>query len=182
MSNVLVVVARPDDKVSGCGRTITLHSDSCDQAHVLIVSEGAISPQQQRDRDSAKAETSALGQSAHLAGANLGANGMERLDLLDNRLYSLERLDLLKRIEDRIPCYQLQVVYRHHAGDVKMDPRRLHAAVVTNCLSALAAYSSEMLSNLHARSIEAQEQLARWSVPQVGVEATELLCLMRQLA
>ena len=172
MNNVLLVVAHPGDEVSGCGRTITLHSEACDQAHVLIVSEGAISPQHQRDRDSAKAEPSALGQSAHLAGANLGANGMERLDLVDNRLDLLERLYLIKRIEDRLPCYQHQVVYLHHAGDVKMDPRRLHAAVVTTCISALAAYAIEMLSSLHTRSIEARlvvdRQWSRYALPHLG--------------
>lgn len=182
MNNVLVVVARPDDEVSGCGWAITLHSEACYQAHVLIVSEGAISPQQQRARDSAKAEPSGLGQSAHLAGVNLGANGMERLVLLDNRLDSLERLDLIKWIEDRIPCYQHQVVYLNDAGDVKMDPRRLHAAVVTICLSALAAFASEMYSWLHARLIDALEQMARWQGAKVGVEAAEEFCLLRQLA
>ena len=182
MNNVFVEDARPDDEVSGCGKTITRHSEACYQAHVLIVSEGYISPQQQRDRDSAKAEPSALGQSAHLAGANLGANGTESLVLLDNRLDLLERLDLIKWIEDRIPCYQHQVVYLHHAGDVKMDPRRLHAAVVTTCLSALAAYASDRRSWRHDRLIDAQEQMARWQGAKVGVEAAEEFCLLRQLA
>lgn len=148
----------------------------------MIVTERAISLQQQRDRDSANAEPSALGQSAHLAGANLGTNGMERLVLLDNRLDSLERLDQIKWIEVQIPCYQHQVVYLNHAGDVEMDPRCLDGAVVTICLSALAAFASEMYFWLHASLIDALEQLARWQGAKVGVEAAEEFCLLRQLA
>jgi len=46
---------------------------------------------------------------------------------------------------------------------------------------ALAAYSSEMREWPHARSLEAVEHLARWRGAQVGVEAAEAFCLLRQL-
>ena len=46
---------------------------------------------------------------------------------------------------------------------------------------ALVAYSSEMRDWPHARSLEAVEHLARWRGAQVGVEAAEAFCLLRQL-
>jgi len=46
---------------------------------------------------------------------------------------------------------------------------------------ALMAYSSEMRDWPHARSLEAVEHLARWRGAQVGVEAAEAFCLLRQL-
>ena len=46
---------------------------------------------------------------------------------------------------------------------------------------ALAAYASEMRPWPHARSLEALEYLARWRGAQVGVEAAEAFCLLRQL-
>ena len=46
---------------------------------------------------------------------------------------------------------------------------------------ALMAYSSEMRPSPHARSLEALEHLARWRGAQVGVEAAEAFCLLRQL-
>ena len=134
MSNlILVVAAHPDDEVLGCGGTIARHADAGDQVRVLIVAEGATSRQQQRDRNQASDELSALSQAAQKAGAILGANGVELLDLPDNRLDSLDRLDLIKQIEERIARHQPQVVYVHHAGDVNIDHRRLHEAVVTAC-------------------------------------------------
>ena len=227
MDSVLVVAAHPDDEVLGCGGTIARHADAGDQVQVLIVAEGATSRQQQRDRDQANDELSALAQAAQQAGAILGAQGVELLDLPDNRLDSLDRLDLIKQIEERIARHQPQVVYVHHAGDVNVDHRRLHEAVVTACRptpgqpvrrllsfevasstewqppgsapafqpnwfvdisaqwprkrAALVAYASEMRLWPHSRSLESLEHLARWRGAQVGVEAAEAFCLLRQL-
>lgn len=227
MSTVLVVAAHPDDEVLGCGGTIAHHADTGDQVQVLIVAEGATSRLQQRDREQATDELSALAQATQQAGAILGAQGVELLDLPDNRLDSLDRLDLIKHIEERIARHQPQVVYVHHAGDVNVDHRRLHEAVVTACRpipgqqvrrllsfevasstewqppgsspafqpnwfvdisaqwprkrEALEVYASEMRPWPHARSLEALEHLARWRGAQVGVEAAEAFCLLRQL-
>ena len=131
--SILVVAAHPDDEVLGCAGTIARHADAGDQVQVLIVAEGATSRQQQRDREQVGDELSALAQAAHKAGAILGAAGVELLDLPDNRLDSLDRLDVIKQIEERINRYEPQVVYVHHAGDVNVDHRRLHEAVVTAC-------------------------------------------------
>ena len=226
-ASVLVVAAHPDDEVLGCGGTIARHADAGDQVQVLIVAEGATSRQEQRDRIQAGDELSALAQAAQMAGSILGAAGVELLDLPDNRLDSLDRLDLIKRLEERIDRHQPQVVYVHHAGDVNVDHRRLHEAVVTACRptpgqpvrrllsfevasssewqppgsapafhpnwfvdisdqwqrkrDALVAYASEMRPWPHARSLEALEHLARWRGAQVGVEAAEAFCLLREL-
>ena len=133
MTNILVVAAHPDDEVLGCGGTIARHADAGDQVQVLIVAEGATSRQHQRDREQATHELSFLAMAAQQAGAILGVQGLELLDLPDNRLDSLDRLDLIKQIEERIARHQPQVVYVHHAGDVNVDHRRLHEAVVTAC-------------------------------------------------
>ena len=46
---------------------------------------------------------------------------------------------------------------------------------------AINAYNAELRSWPHARSLEAIEHLARWRGAQVGVEAAEAFCLLRQL-
>ena len=224
---VLVVAAHPDDEVLGCGGTIAQHADTGDQVQVLIVAEGSTSRQQKRDRTQVQDDLSALAQAAQTAGSILGAAGVELLDLPDNRLDSLDRLDLIKRIEECVDRHRPECVYVHHAGDVNVDHRRLHEAVVTACRptpghvvkrllsfevasstewqppgsapafqpnwfvdisgqwerkrEALLAYSSEMRHWPHARSLEAVEHLARWRGAQVGVEAAEAFCLLRQL-
>lgn len=226
--SIFIVAAHPDDEVLGCGGTIARHADEGDQVQVLIVAEGATSRQQQRDRNQASDELSALAQAAQQAGVILGASGVELLNFPDNRLDSLDRLDLIKQIEERIARHQPQVVYVHHAGDVNIDHRRLHEAVVTACRpipgqpvrrllsfevasstewqppgsapafqpnwfvdisfqwtrkrEALEAYASEMRHWPHARSIQAVEHLASWRGAQVGVEAAEAFCLLRQLS
>lgn len=225
--NVLVVAAHPDDEVLGCGGTIAHHADAGDVIQVLIVAEGATSRQEQRDRGKAAEEISSLAKAAKTAGAILGSVGVELLNLPDNRLDTLDRLDLIKLIEERIALHQPHVVYVHHAGDVNVDHRRLHEAVITACRpipghsvrrllsyevasstewqppgsaqafqpnwfvditaqwtrkrQALEAYAAEMRPWPHARSIEALEHLARWRGAQVGVEAAEAFCLLRQL-
>jgi len=121
MDSVLVVAAHPDDEVLGCGGTIARHAAAGDEVQVLIVAEGATSRQLQRDRDQATDELLALAQAAHQAGAILGAQGVELLDLPDNRLDSIDRLDLIQQIEERIVRHQPKVVYVHHVGDVNVD-------------------------------------------------------------
>ena len=133
MNQVLVVAAHPDDEVLGCGGTIARHVDSGDQVQLLIVGEGSTSRQQERDRAKLRDELSFLAKAAHIAGSILGVAGVELLDLPDNRFDSLDRLDLIKIIEERIREHQPQVVYVHHVGDVNVDHRRLHEAVVTAC-------------------------------------------------
>ena len=133
MTSVLVVAAHPDDEVLGCGGTIARHTSAGDQVQVLIIAEGATSRLQRRDRLQSSEELSTLAQAAQTAGSTLGAAGVELLDLPDNRLDSLDRLELIKLIEQRIDRHIPQVVYVHHAGDVNVDHRRLHEAVVTAC-------------------------------------------------
>jgi LmbE family N-acetylglucosaminyl deacetylase len=225
--SVLVVAAHPDDEVLGCGGTIARHADAGDLVRVLIVAEGATSRQGQSDRAEVAEELTSLAQAAQTTSTILGAVGVELMNLPDNRLDSLDRLDLIKQIEERITRHQPQVVYVHHAGDVNVDHRRLHEAVVTACrpnpgqpvrrlLSfevasstewqppgsapafhpnwfvdisaqwerkclALEAYASEMRPWPHARSIKSLEHLARWRGAQVGVEAAEAFCLLREI-
>ncbi len=130
---IFVVAAHPDDEVLGCGGAIARHVDCGDEVHVLIAAEGATSRQLQRDRNQVSDELSALSVAAQKAGKILGAFNVELLDLPDNRLDTLDRLDIVKLIESRLDTLRPSVVYVHHAGDVNIDHRRLHESVVTAC-------------------------------------------------
>jgi LmbE family N-acetylglucosaminyl deacetylase len=130
--NVLVVAAHPDDEALGCGGTIARHAAEGDSVHVVIVAEGVTSRQDARDRGAVSGELSELAVAAHKANRLLGSS-VEVWDLPDNRLDSLDRLDLIKRIEAVIARVAPGTVYTHHAGDVNIDHRRVHEAVVTAC-------------------------------------------------
>jgi len=156
MKRVLVVAAHPDDEVLGCGGSIARHVDAGDHVQVLIVAEGATSRQQQRDRGKVVTELSDLAFAAQKAGEILGATGVELLDLPDNRLDSIDRLDLVKLIEVKIEHYQPQIVYTHHAGDVNIDHRCLHESVVTACRPTPGHCVKRLLSFEVASSTEWQ--------------------------
>ena len=161
MKQVLVVAAHPDDEVLGCGGTIARHADAGDQVQVLIVAEGATSRLQHRHRIEASYELSVLAKAAQAAGSILGAAGVELLDLPDNRLDSIDRLDLIKQIENRIDRHKPEVVYVHHCGDVNVDHRRLHEAVVTACRPTPGHVVKKLLSYEVASSTE-------WQPPDSG--------------
>lgn len=44
---------------------------------------------------------------------------------------SCDLLDIIKVIEQEIVKYQPEIIYTHHIGDVNIDHRRIHQAVVT---------------------------------------------------
>ena len=130
---ILVVAAHPDDEVLGCGASIAKWAAAGDLVHILIMAEGATSRSQVRDRDSKRKELSSLVKSAHKAGNVLGANSVKLLDFPDNRMDSLDRLDVIKAIETEIEQIKPDTVVTHHCGDVNIDHRITHEAVVTAC-------------------------------------------------
>jgi LmbE family N-acetylglucosaminyl deacetylase len=130
--NILVVAAHPDDEALGCGGTIARHSLQGDRVHVIIAAEGVTSRQDVRDRAAATDELSSLHACAIEANKVLGAS-VELWPLPDNRLDTIARLDLIKRIEEVVERMKPTTVYTHHCGDVNVDHRRVHEAVVTAC-------------------------------------------------
>ena len=133
MKNVLVVAAHPDDEVLGCGATISRHTKAGDSVHVIILAEGATSRDEQRDRSRRNGELSDLAQAAQIARGILGAKTLHLHDFPDNRMDSVDLLDIVKVVESYVSRYQPEIVYTHHAGDVNVDHRRTHDAVVTAC-------------------------------------------------
>ena len=167
--SVLVVAAHPDDEVLGCGGTILRHVEAGDQVEILIVAEGATSRQQQRDRLSAKNELNKLTFAAEKARSILGAAGVELLDLPDNRLDSINRLDLIKQIEEKIDRHQPTIIYVHHAGDLNIDHRRLHEAVVTACRPTPGNTTRRLLSFEVASSTEWQPPGSAPAFQRIGL-------------
>lgn len=129
--NILVVAAHPDDEVLGCGGTIAAHHDCGDTVSILIIAEGLTSRQMVRHRDSVKEELESLRDAAQKSAAILGASSIELLSYADNRLDSVDRLDLVKDVESAISRYEPHRIYVHHSGDLNIDHRRINEAVIT---------------------------------------------------
>jgi len=129
--SVLVIAAHPDDEVLGCGGTIAKHLQHGDIVNILIVVEGQTSRQNNRNRDSLSKELKELQIAAKEANILLGTQNLNFLDFPDNRLDSIDRLDLIKAIEINIKKYNPTTIYTHFAWDLNIDHRRLHEAVIT---------------------------------------------------
>ena len=156
--NVLVIAAHPDDEVLGCGGALARHSDNGDEIHVIIISEGLTSRQISRDRKSMSTELSDLGESALNSSKVLGIDNIELLNFPDNRLDSLDRLDLVKTVEMYVSKINPSTIYTHHSGDVNIDHRRIHEAVITACRPVPENQVKTILSFEVASSTE-------WQVP-----------------
>lgn len=132
-NRILVVAAHPDDEVLGCGGTIAKHVAAGDRVEVIILAEGLTSRPARRDREAQREELSALARAAQAANEALGVSSLSLHELPDNRMDSVPRLDIIKLVEAHIDRIQPAIVYTHHGGDVNIDHRRVHEAVVTSC-------------------------------------------------
>jgi len=131
--NVLVIAAHPDDEVLGCGATIAKHVDNGDEVYVIILAEGVTSRDVKRNPQNRNVELSELANAAHKANKILGVKSLTLHNFPDNRIDSLDLLDVIKVIEKFIHECRPEIVYTHHSGDVNIDHRIIHEAVVTAC-------------------------------------------------
>ena len=130
VKSVLVVVAHPDDEVLGCGGTIARHVWNGDQVNVVILAEGLTS---RMNGPSNVAELADLHRAAHRANEVLGVSSLVIDGLPDNRLDSIDRIEVTQRIEAHIKRCRPSIVYTHHVGDVNIDHQVTHHATVTAC-------------------------------------------------
>src|SRR5471030_536495 len=111
------------------------HRATCadgDDVHMVIMAEGLTS-RSTFDGTNRREELSALAQAAHAANAVLGVSELTLLQLPDNRMDSIDRLDVIKAVENKMANFAPGRIYTHHAGDVNIDHRIIHEAVNTAC-------------------------------------------------
>jgi len=131
-SHVLVVAAHPDDEVLGCGGTIARLAGEGAEVRILILADGETS----RPAAAGAGKRHAIEQrneAAEKACKVLGCAAVEVLTLPDNRLDGVELLDVVQRIEKAIEKHKPERVFTHHSGDVNIDHRVVHDAVIAAC-------------------------------------------------
>jgi LmbE family N-acetylglucosaminyl deacetylase len=129
--NVLVVAAHPDDEVLGCGATMALHAARGDTVHTMVLAEGIIS--RGETSVAAKRKLAALHEAAGRANRRLGVKKLELLQFPDNRMDSVDRLEVIQAVEAKIAAFRPVVVYTHHPGDLNIDHQITHEAVAAAC-------------------------------------------------
>jgi len=128
-----VIAAHPDDEVLGCGATIARHAQQGDIVHVLILAEGLTSRDKKNNRKKYQKKLFRLTETAQTANEILGVTSLTVEGLPDNRMDSLDLLDIVKLVEKFLERYRPEIIYTHHIGDLNIDHRRTHQAVTTAC-------------------------------------------------
>jgi LmbE family N-acetylglucosaminyl deacetylase len=160
--NVAVIAAHPDDEVLGCGGTIARMVLEGFQIHVLLLADGESS----RDVESGESQPGKIAEresSAVQACNVLGCTSVQSLALPDNRMDGVDLLDVVKHIETFIHQYQPGKVFTHHMGDVNIDHRVVHDAVLAACRPQPNHPTKELLFFEVPSSTE-------WRPPGSGVE------------
>lgn len=130
---VCVFAAHPDDEVLGCGGSIAKHIENGDVVHVFIMAEGITSRGQTRDIKKNKNNLISLKEIAREANNLIGSSSLEFFEFPDNRMDSIDLIEIVKCVEAQIIKYQPNIIYTHHASDVNIDHQKTHEAVVTAC-------------------------------------------------
>lgn len=143
---VLVVAAHTDDEALGCGGTIAKHAKKGDDVYAVFLADGVTSRP-----NSSREELNLRNSAAEKAHAILGIKKAFMLGFPDNRMDSVPLLDIVQKLEEVVDQVKPQVVYTHHSGDLNVDHRITHQAVLTACRPAPGSpvqevYSFEVLS------------------------------------
>lgn len=174
---VLVVAAHPDDEVLGAGGAMAWHRKQGERVSVLVLGEGvgARYRTQAAARAKGRMAMARLGREMRLAHAKLGVARTIHRNFPDNRFDTVDRLDIIKAVEDAIAAARPEVVYTHHAGDLNIDHRIACEAVVTACRPTPGSPVKRLLSFEVASSTECAGGLFAPFVPTVFLDIGPML-------
>lgn len=130
----MIIVAHPDDELLGLGATMhkLIHEYNV-QTHVVILGEGITSRSGERDVEKWKDELQRQQANIRKAQSVIGYHSVSTYDFPDNRMDSVCLLDIVKVIEKEKHCFQPDIIFTHHGGDLNIDHQRTFEAVITAC-------------------------------------------------
>lgn len=132
MKNILAFAAHPDDELLGVGGTVRRLVDEGADARAVILAEGMTSRSDHRE-DTEQSELIRLQEDARKAAEEVGYASIEFCGLPDNRMDSVELLDIVKLVSGYVEKYHPDTVFTHHHGDLNIDHRITCEAVLTAC-------------------------------------------------
>lgn len=147
MTTVLIVAAHTDDEALGCGGTIARHVAEGDTVYAVFMADGVTS-RAGADLDDLRRRNAA----AENVRVILGIKENFYLGLPDNRMDSIPLIDVVQKLEPIVNKLNPNIVYTHHHGDLNVDHRITHKAVMTACRpmpgsSVHAIYAFEVMSS-----------------------------------
>ncbi len=169
---VLVVAAHADDEVLGCGGTIARHVAEGDVVHAIFMADGVTSRTNTVAGDLERRMASA--RQAHKI---LGLQRVEYLELPDNSMDSLPMLQIVQALEAAIQSISPSVIYTHHHGDLNIDHRLTHQAVMTACRPQPESAVKEILSFEVLSSTDWATPSHEPFMPNVFVDISDFLAI-----
>ncbi|HJO94411.1 MAG TPA: PIG-L deacetylase family protein [Victivallales bacterium] len=132
--NILIIAARPDDEVLGCGGTIAKEIDNRNNVKVVILATGKSSRYINKPSN-IETEIDELYKESAKALNILGVHPNDIVfgNFPDQKLDSLPILDIIHFLKEIVQQYQPNIVYTHHVGDYNIDHRIVFDASVFVC-------------------------------------------------
>ena len=151
---VAAIFAHADDEALGAGGALALHCKQGDDVCVIFLADGVGSRDGASDLDERQV-------AAEKACKELGISDIHYLNFPDNAMDSVPLLSIVKALEALLDEISPNVIYTHHKGDLNVDHRVTHDAVLTACRPmpgscVEAIYACEVLSS------------TEWASPNVG--------------
>ena len=148
--DIAVIVAHPDDEVLAFGGVMCRHSERGDSVHLLIMATGLAARGSVNTIESS--DLARLRDDARSAARILGVSQVTFGNFPDNRMDSVDLLDVIKQVELFLYETKATMVYTHHFGDMNIDHTVVARAVLTACRPQPGAcvrriYSGEVLSS-----------------------------------
>ena len=127
---IAIIIAHPDDETLGCGATIAKHVKKGDEVYILALSNGVSSRIKHNTTDIENRRT------AFIKATNCLGVKQENLTLLDfpdNQFDTVPLLEITQAIELFLTGKSITRIYTHFFGDLNIDHRITHDAVLTAC-------------------------------------------------
>ncbi len=156
-NSILVVAAHPDDEILGAGGTMAKHVAAGDQVHTVFMADGVTS----REPDNTTNDCRKRNKAAFQAAAIIGTEEPFFLAMPDNRMDSIDLLEIVKPLESVIQGIKPTTIYTHHYGDLNIDHQITHKAVMTACRPQ---YSEQVRTILCFEVLSSTE----WQTPNSG--------------
>lgn len=135
MTKVLVIVAHADDEAIGCGGTLIKHQQQGDEIRIIYMTNGVDARQHNfkkqniEDKKTIDIRLNSQQKACHFLNIKQSYN----FDFPDNQMDQVPLIKVVKVIEEIIASYQPNLIYTHHGGDLNIDHRVVHQAVITAC-------------------------------------------------
>jgi LmbE family N-acetylglucosaminyl deacetylase len=167
---ILAAFAHPDDEVLGCGGTIARHVDDGDEVSLIFMADG-VGARDENISQSIVIRNEARDKALKI----LGVSEFYSLDFPDNKMDSIPLLEVVKGLELIIEKLKPHRIYTHHYGDLNVDHRITHQAVMTACRPQPGICAKEILTFEVMSSTEWGLKSNNQFSPNVFVEITEYL-------